>query len=68
MAPVAAKIAAPKAEPSPLDSMLRPLRPIIIVALLALACQYGFAILSRAYTIRLHAIENFGYSEFAVII
>jgi len=37
------------------------LRPILAVTLLAVTAQQGIVILTKAYTIRLHAIENYGY-------
>lgn len=38
-------------------------RPTLIVVLLSVFLVTSQSILTTAYTIRLHAIENFGYSE-----
>ena len=43
-------------------------RPTLIVVLLSVFLVASQSILTTAYTIRLHAIENFGYSELYIII
>ena len=40
------------------------LRPVLAIILLGITIQQCQTILTTAYTIRLHAIENYGYSTF----
>lgn len=42
------------------------LRPVLAIILLGITIQQCQKILTTAYTIRLHAIENYGYSTFFV--